>query len=73
VTDFLVTPPARRVDDDTPYRTLAVTDALPLVVNVHVRRRLPPLEHAPDQTASRPFETLSLIEVPTAKDADPVS
>lgn len=41
-------------------------------VNVHVFVLLPLLEHAPDQTASRLFETLSVIEVPVANDADPV-
>jgi hypothetical protein len=41
-------------------------------VNVQVRRLLPPLEQAPDQTASRPFETLSVIAVPVANDADPL-
>ena len=39
---------------------------------MHVRRLLPPLEHAPDQTASRPFETVSVIDVPVVNDADPV-
>ena len=33
---------------------------------------LPLLEHAPDQIASRPFETLSVIDDPVANDADPV-
>ena len=33
---------------------------------------LPPLEHAPDQMASRSFETESVIAVPVAKEADPV-
>ena len=32
----------------------------------------PPLEQAPDHIALRPFDTVSVIEVPTAKDADPV-
>jgi hypothetical protein len=41
-------------------------------VNVHVLVLLPPLEQAPDQIASRPFETLSVIDVPPAKDADPL-
>jgi hypothetical protein len=44
------------------YCTLAVTDALPVSVNVHVLLLSPPLEHAPDQIASRPFETLSVID-----------
>ena len=51
---------------------LPVTDAFAFSVNVHVRRRLPPLEQAPDQTASRPFETLNVIDVPVVDDADPV-
>jgi len=38
---------------------------------VHVFRLLPALEHAPDQIASRPFETLNVIEVPVVNDADP--
>ena len=33
---------------------------------------LPPLEQAPDQTASRSFETLSVMDVPVVNDADPV-
>ena len=33
---------------------------------------LPPLEHAPDQIASRPFETLSVIAVPVENDAEPL-
>ncbi len=41
-------------------------------MNVHVRRLSPPLEHAPDQIASRPFDTLSVIDVPVVNDADPV-
>ena len=41
-------------------------------VKVHVFCLFPPLEHAPDQIASRPFETLSVIDVPAANDADPV-
>jgi hypothetical protein len=56
--------------------TLAVTDAAPVSVNVQVFVLLPPLEQAPDQIASRPFETLSLIDVPVARvvqQASPVS
>jgi hypothetical protein len=49
-----------------------VTAALPASVNVHVFALLPPLEQAPDQIASRPFETASVIDVPVANDADPV-
>jgi len=51
--------------------TFADTDAAPFRVNVHVFRLLPALEHAPDQIASRPFETLNVIEVPVVNDADP--
>jgi len=42
------------------------------MVNVHVFDLLPPLEHAPDQIASRPFETLSVTGVPVLNDAEPV-
>jgi hypothetical protein len=41
-------------------------------VNVHERRLFPPLEHAPDQMASRPFNTLKVIDVPVANDAEPL-
>jgi hypothetical protein len=51
---------------------LAVTEALPVGVNRQVLVLFPPLEHAPDQTASRPFVTLSVIAVPVAKLAVPV-
>jgi hypothetical protein len=51
---------------------LAVTDTLALSVKVHVLVLLPPLEHAPDQIASRPFVTLSVIDVPAVNDAEPV-
>ena len=43
-----------------------------MIVNVQVGLLLPPLEQAPDQTASRPLDTLSVIAVPVAKLADPV-
>jgi len=46
--------------------------AAPVSVNVHVFVLFPPLEQTPDQIASRPFETLSVIDVPVANDADPV-
>jgi hypothetical protein len=55
-----------------PYCTLAVTDALAFTANVHVLVLFPPLEQAPDQIASRPFVTLSVTEVPTLNDVDPV-
>jgi len=49
-----------------------VTDAAAFSVKVHVFVLLPPLEHAPDQIASRPFDTLSVTDVPAANDAEPV-
>src|SRR5262245_42362717 len=54
------------------YRTLAVTVAVPVSVNVHDCVLLPPLEHAPDQIALRPPETVSVIAVPVENDADEV-
>jgi len=54
------------------YCTFALTEALALSVNVHVFCLEPPLEHAPDQMASRPFDTASVIDVPVANDADPL-
>jgi len=47
-------------------------DALLFNVKVQVFVLLPLLEQAPDQTASRLFETLNVIDVPVANDADPV-
>jgi len=55
-----------------PYCTFAVTDAFALSVNVQLRCFDPPLEHAPDQIASRPFDTLNVIDVPVANDAEPL-
>ena len=49
--------------------TRAVTDALPDSVKVQVRSLSPPLEHAPDQIASRPLVTLRVIDVPAANEA----
>ena len=40
--------------------------------SVQLFRLVPPLEHAPDQMASRPFVTLSVTLVPLEKLADPV-
>ena len=54
-----------------PHCTFADTAAAPVIVNVHVFLLLPPLEHAPDQIASRPPDTLNVIDVPLANDADP--
>jgi hypothetical protein len=51
---------------------LALTVALPFKVNVQVRLFSPPLEQAPDQIASRPFDTLRVILVPWLNDALPV-
>ena len=55
----------------SPHRTFTLTDASPLIVNVHVFVLFPPLAHAPDQIASRPFVTLSVIDVPVVNDPDP--
>ena len=49
-----------------------MTLAFAFSVNVHVRVLLPPLEHAPDQMASRPLLTLSVIGVPVVNAAVPV-
>jgi len=54
------------------YCTLALTDALPAMVNRHVFALLPPLEQAPDQIASRPFDTESVIDVPVVNVPEPV-
>jgi len=54
------------------HRTLAVTDAAPVSVNVQLFALFPPLEQAPDQVASRPLATFSVIAVPVVNDADPV-
>jgi hypothetical protein len=55
-----------------PHWTFAVTDAVPFSVKVQLLALFPPLEQAPDQIASRPFDTLSVIAVPVENDADPV-
>ena len=51
---------------------MAVTAAAPASVNVQVFALFPPLEQAPVQMASRPFETVSVIDVPVANEADPL-
>jgi hypothetical protein len=56
----------------TAHCTFAVTDAVPVIVNVQLLDLFPPLEQAPDQMASRPFETVSLIDVPVVNDAEPL-
>jgi hypothetical protein len=43
---------------------------LPVIVNVQDFARLPPLEHAPDQTASRPLLAFKVIDVLPANPAD---
>jgi hypothetical protein len=50
---------------------LAVTVAFALRVKVQVLVLFPPLEQAPDQIASRPFVTLSVIDVPAVNAAEP--
>src|SRR5438132_8356826 len=42
------------------------------MVNVQVFTLFPPLEHAPDQITARPFDAVSVIEVPVVNDAEPV-
>lgn len=54
------------------YCTLAVTVPSALSVNVQFFVLFPPLEHAPDQTASRPLLTLKVIDVPDPNVALPV-
>ena len=51
---------------------MALTEAAPVTVKVHVFTLLPPLEQAPDQIASRPLDTVSVIEMPVANVAEPV-
>ena len=51
---------------------MALTEALPRMVNVHDFTLLPPLEQAPDQIALRPFDTVSVIDVPVVNVAEPV-
>ena len=62
----------RRASRAPTYCTLAVTLAADESVNVHVLRLSPPLEHAPDQIASRPLVTLSVMLVPGANEALPL-
>ena len=53
------------------YCTFALTVAFAVGVKRHVFALLPPLD-APDQIASRPLETLSVICVPLVNAATPV-
>jgi hypothetical protein len=50
--------------------TFAVTVDAPFSVNVQLGAFAPPLEQAPDQMASRPFDTVRVIAVPIVNDAD---
>ena len=52
--------------------TFAVTVAAPVSVNVQLLVSLPSLEQAPDQIASRPFDTVNVTLVPGANDAVPL-
>src|SRR5690242_10812790 len=54
------------------YCTFAPTDEFALRVRVQVLVLAPPLEHAPDQIASRPLATLRVMTVPGANCAEPV-
>ena len=65
-------PPRPALTRSSSYCTLALTEAAPVRVNVHVFALLPPLEQAPDQITSRVFVALSVIEVPVVNVAEPV-
>ena len=52
--------------------TFAVTVAAAVSVNVQLFVLPPPLEQAPDQIPSRPFDTLRVTLVPDANDALPL-
>jgi len=65
-------PPRPALTRSSSYCTLALTEAAPVRVNVHVFALLPPLEQAPDQITSRVLEALSVIEVPVVNVAEPV-
>ena len=54
------------------YCTFAVTDVAALMVTVQLLVLAPPLEHPPDQMASRPLLTVSVTDVPVVKLALPV-
>ena len=49
------------------YCTFAVTDVAALMVTVQLFTLAPPLEHPPDQMASRPLLTVSVTDVPVVK------
>ena len=72
--DRKITPPPRpALTRSLSYCTLALTEAAPVRVNVHVFALLPPLEQAPDQITSRVLEALSVIEVPVVNVAEPLA
>src|SRR5947207_10338848 len=72
--DRKITPPPRpALTRSLSYCTLALTEAAPVRVNVHVFVLLPPLEQAPDQITSRVLEALSVIEVPVVNVAEPLA
>ena len=66
-----MTPRTREPRPRDSYCTFADTLAADCSVNVHVLVLFPPLEHAPDQIASLPLVTLSVIEVPVENVAEP--
>ena len=51
---------------------MAVTDAVPPIVNVHDFVFDPPLEQLPDQIAERSFVTVNVIAVPIANELEPL-
>jgi hypothetical protein len=51
---------------------LAVTEAVPPIVNVHDFVFDPPLEQLPDQIAERPVVTVNVTALPTANDPEPL-
>jgi hypothetical protein len=69
--DYLPAPrPFRRAE--LRHCTLALTDAALFATNVQLVVFLPPLEHAPDQMAVRPLETLNVTDEPVENDAEPL-
>ena len=65
-------PPRPALTRSLSYCTLALTEAAPVRVNVHVFTLLPPLEQAPLKIALRPLETASVIDVPVVNVAEPL-
>ena len=60
------------IETPTGHCTLALTVALALAVNVQLLVLLPPLEQAPDHTASRLLETRRVTDVPAENEAVPL-